>query len=646
MISIANLSKHYGHKTLFENISLTINKGEKIGLIGPNGAGKSTLFGLILNEVEPSRGEVMVNKDIHIGYLPQESHFSSQRSVLAELTEGDARIVRLLNEKETLENKNAADTMRYGDVLHELETLGYFELEHRAEKILSGLGFRETDFHRPIRELSGGWQMRVLLAKLLTCDYDLLLLDEPTNYLDLNAALWLKDYLASFRGSFIMISHDKAFLNEVTNYTLILELGKIYKVQGNYEHFEQLKAQRRTTLEKQYKEQEKKRKQLKRYVERFHAQPNKAQSVRAKRTALERLEKDAVELPPDTRESIRDFKFPQTRSSGYRVMRLEGMSKAYGENVVYRDFDFEIEKGEKAVLTGENGAGKSTLLRILAGVLPMDGGRRISGHNVDIGYFSQTRTDVLNLENTVLREAYSAAPGYAAEEAIRTILGAFLFRGDDVDKKVRVLSGGEKSRLILAKLLVNPPNFLLLDEPTTHLDVDAVDALLQALHSYEGTIVCISHDIHFVRSLANVVFEVKSGRVRKYPGSFDYYLEKRVCLPELEPVKQQERDEARQKRQLRGEEKKKAKEELKARKAEERKRKAHNQSLRQQITRLQKEQETLRLESYAKARALSDPRMYRRDDDTAREYGRRLKEIEKLIAGLDEDIRKLNEQML
>ncbi|MDD5078428.1 MAG: ABC-F family ATP-binding cassette domain-containing protein, partial [Candidatus Omnitrophica bacterium] len=524
MLNINNLSKNYGTKVLFKNVSLNINQGEKIGLIGPNGAGKSTLFSLILQETEASEGEVRLNKGAYIGYLPQESKFSSERTVLAELTEGDERILTLKREKNNLESSNRAGSNRYGEVLHELEILGFFELEHKAKKILSGLGFKERDFNRPISQLSGGWQMRALLGKLLTYHYDLLLLDEPTNYLDLNAALWLKDYLSGFRGTFIMISHDRAFLTDVTNYTLILENGEITKVHGNYQHYEEIKAQRRTHLIKQCKEQDKKIEQLEQFVARFHAQPNKAASVRAKRRVLEKMDEEKVVVPPDPRQSIGNFTFPQTRRSGHKVISLENIYKSYGEIKVYEGLDFEISQGEKAVLAGENGAGKSTLLKILAGIVDIDSGTRTVGYNVDIGYFSQTRTDVLSLENTVLQEAYSAAPGYMAEESIRTILGAFLFTGDDAEKKVKVLSGGEKSRLILAKLLINPPNFLLLDEPTTHLDVDAVEALVRALKDYQGTIVFISHDIYFVRSVANNVFEVKSGRVRKFPGSFDYYL--------------------------------------------------------------------------------------------------------------------------
>jgi ATP-binding cassette subfamily F protein 3 len=640
MIAITNLSKSYGKKTLFKEISLNINHGERIGLIGPNGTGKSTLFSLILGEVEPSFGDIRVNKNINIGYLPQEASFKSERTVLSELTEGDLRIMQLLKEKEGLEENNHAGSQRYGEILHILESLGYFELEHKAKKILMGLGFKEADFNRPITQMSGGWQMRTLLAKLLTYHYDLLLLDEPTNYLDLNAALWLKDYLADFKGTFIMISHDKAFLNDVTNYTLILENGSVFKVQGKFQHYEQIKEQRRKHLLKQLKEQEKKREQLETFIARFHAQPNKAASVRAKRTQLEKMVD--IFIPPDPRESIHAFCFPQARRSGYKVISLENISKSYGQTQVYNGLNFEITQGEKAVLAGENGAGKSTLLKMLAGVADIDSGNRVIGHNVEVGYFSQTRTDVLSPENTVLQEAYSAAPGYMAEEAIRTILGAFLFTGDDSDKKVRVLSGGEKSRLILAKLLINPPNFLLLDEPTTHLDVDAVEALIKALTDYEGTIVFISHDIYFVRSIANAVFEVKNGRIRKFSGNFDYYLEKKN---DKEIIIDERKKEIHAKRIEVDPEKEKAKEEEKRRKDNEKKRKAHNTLVWVDINKLEKKKENLRLESYAKARALSDPRIFR-DENTAKEYGRRLKEIEKETLEIESQIKKLEGQII
>ncbi len=636
MITISNLSKNYGKKTLFDNISLTINRGEKIGIIGPNGAGKSTLFSIILKTSEPSSGNVSIHKNVRIGYLPQEASFKSEHTVLAELTEGDETIGRLKKEKESLENSGQAGSSRYGEVLHQLENLGFFELEHKAKKVLAGLGFKERDYGRKISEMSGGWQMRALLGKLLTFHYDILLLDEPTNYLDLNAALWLKGYLADFKGTFLMISHDKAFLNEVTNYTLILENGSIFKVHGNYEHYEQTKEEKRKFLLKQYKEIEKKRKQLETFVARFHAQPNKAQSVRAKRTELERLPE--ITLPPDTRESIHQFVFPQTTASGLRVMELKQVSKSYGDIQVYKDFNFEITRQEKAVLVGENGAGKSTLLKILAGVAEVDSGQRILGHNAEIGYFSQTRTDVLNPENTVLEEAYTAAPGYMAQEAIRTILGAFLFSGDDADKKVRVLSGGEKSRLILAKLLIRPPNFLLLDEPTTHLDVDAVDALIKALRDYQGTIVFISHDIYFTRSIANVVYEVKEGRARKFSGDLDYYLEKKdspeVVIKASAPTAVG--DSAKQVKE---------KNQQALARQEEKERKFHNFEIKEKIKKLKAEKDRLNLEASAKKRAIENPRSYR-DEHSLEEYMLRLEEIDQRVNQIGEEIRNLKKEML
>jgi len=640
MVNIHNLSKSFGARTLFQDVSLFIGPGEKIGLIGPNGAGKSTFFSLLLGEAEPSLGTIQAQKGIAFGYLPQESRFASSRTVLEELVEGDERIRSLRREKRELELAHRADEARYGDVLHELEVLDFFELEHKAKKILMGLGFEEPDFERPVAELSGGWQMRTLLGKLLLLPYDLLLLDEPTNYLDLNAALWLKDFLREYDGTFIMISHDKAYLTEVTNYSLILEHGRMTKVRGSYEDYERTREEQRRHLGKKFEEQSKKRKQLEEFIARFHAQPNKAAAVRNKRKTIERMEE--IALPPDPRESIRHFSFPRTQQSGHRVISLEKMSKAYGERQVYRDLDFTIERGERAVLAGVNGAGKSTLLKILAGVLPFDSGTRAVGHNVTIGYFSQTRLDTLGLENTVLQEAYSAAPGMMAQEDIRTILGAFLFSGDDVEKKVSVLSGGEKSRLNLAKFLIHPPNFLLLDEPTTHLDVDAVDALILALSRYEGTCVFISHDIHFVRSMANVVYEVKDGRVRKFFGNFDYYLEKRdQASPDAGTsgaVRKKEPSADQLARQ-------RAKEEQKRQREEEGRRKAHNTGIGLQIQKLEKEKEDLRLESAAKARALSDPRTYA-DEKKAQAYGRRLKEIDSRQAVLDAEIARLKAKLL
>ncbi len=639
MIFINNLSKTYGSRTLFKNLSLTIDRQEKIGLVGPNGAGKSTLFHLILKKLEPSAGSIRINKGVRIGYLPQEASFSSQATVLSELMEGDDSVARLKSEKERLEQENKAGSNRYGKVLEDLEFLGYFNLEHKAKKILAGLGFKPEELMRPVNHLSGGFKMRVLLAKLLTFPYDILLLDEPTNFLDLEAALWFKDYLHGFKGTFIVIAHDRDFLTEVTNYTLILENGAISKVKGNYDDYEQRRLKERQHLWKQFREQEKKIKQLQEFISRFHAQPNKASQVRAKKRALERME--LIVVPEDRRESIRKFNFPPARGSGYRVMELKGISKSYEKIQVYKDFDLEITKGERAVFVGPNGAGKSTLLKILAGVIDIDQGQRVTGHNTDIGYFSQTRLDVLNLHHTVFEEAYSVSGGRLSGEEIRTVLAAFLFTGDDVDKKVSILSGGEKSRLILAKLLINPPNFLLLDEPTTHLDVDAVEALIQALTKYAGTLAFISHDIHFVRSVANTVFEIKQGQVRKFPGNFDYYWQRAKEFAFSEKDREKIKSPATAKDTIKPKEKKKGQLER-----EEKKRiKTHNAQTANKIRNLRQEKEALLLDRNVKARILSNPRSYHNKEMIV-EYGRRLKVIEKRLAEIDQEIKKFKSSFL
>lgn len=640
MITINNISKSHGVDLLFEKFNSTIDHGEKIGLIGPNGAGKTTLFNIILGEEEPSTGNIRINKGIRIGYLPQEASFGSDITVLAEVLHGDKTIAQLKKEKDFLESEHKADLPRYGEVLHELEFLGYFDLEHRAKKVLAGLGFKESDFNRLISQISGGWQMRALLAKLLTCHYDILLLDEPTNFLDLDAAIWLKDYLHDYKGAFIMISHDKDFLDEVTDYSLILENNTFTKVRGHYEDYQRTQNEKRKHLSKQFKEQERKRKQLETYISRFHAQPNFAAQVRAKKRQLERMPE--IIVPLNRRESIRSFHFPQTKQSGYRVIALDKISKAYKDIQVYKDFDFEIIRDEKAVLVGPNGAGKSTLLKILADVVGIDGGNRTLGHNVDIGYFSQTRMDVLNSHNTVLEEAHSVAGGRLTAEDVRTILGAFLFTGDDVNKKVKILSGGEKSRLILAKLLIDPPNFLLLDEPTTHLDVDAVDALIKALTEYKGTLAFISHDIHFVRSVANVVYEINAGRLRKFPGNFDYYWGKhqqqgdifdssRDRNKSIKPKQESEKEKRKKKQHLAQEEKKN--------------RKVHNTAVANKIKRLQKQKDNLEIERNVKARILSDSRSYR-SEERVKECGRRIKEINEKISKIEKEIVRLNQSFI
>ena len=640
MIAITNLTKNLTQRTLFKSVNLSIFPQERIGLTGPNGSGKTTLFSIILGETESSGGAVQMQKNLKIGYLPQEARFHSDRTVLEEVTSGDSYVRQLLQEKHYYEETNKADQARYGDILEELEQLGIYEIEHKAEAILSGLGFSVRDFHKPVVQLSGGWQMRTLLAKLLVYKYDVLLLDEPTNYLDLPATLWLKDFLKSYPGTFILISHDKVFLNEVTNYTIVLDEGTLTKVKGNYEAYEMQKDINVRSLEKRQKVIEKRKQQLERFTQRFHAQPNRASAVKNKRKMIERLEN--IELPPE-RKSIKDFVFPVVKTSGYSVIRCDHVSKAYGEKTVYRDLNFEILRKQKVCLVGPNGAGKSTLLKMLAGVLPPDQGGITLGHQAERGYFSQTRLDVLNPTRSVLDELASAVEGTYPATQMRTLLGLFNFHGEDVFKPVQVLSGGEKSRLILAKLLINPPNFILLDEPTTHLDIDGVEALIQAFQQYEGTLCFISHDLFFVEQIADCIVEVNQGQIKSYPGGLDYYLDKKK---EGETLTQKTDAAVRQETQAAKAEKKKARGEEYSKLKEARR--LHQQALRRmneikgQIKDLQQQMKDLEKESYVKSRLLANA--YGKDPERIKECGQRLKQIPNILREMESEIKRLKEE--
>ncbi len=640
MITINSLSKNFTGRTLFKDVTLSIFSGEKIGLTGPNGAGKSTLFSIILGEMESTEGNVQRQKNISIGYLPQEAKFHSKRTVLEEVTSGDSRIRALLDEKHQLEEDGKAASTRYGDVLQGLEVLGIYDLQHTAEKILSGLGFHEQEFHRPILQLSGGWQMRTLLAKLLVYHYDLLLLDEPTNYLDLSATLWLKDFLAAYQGTFIMISHDRVFLNDVTNYTIILENGQMTKVKGNYEEFERQKEIEQKHLERGKKVIYKKRQQLEDFSQRFHAQPNRAAAVRNKRKMIEKLED--ITLQQDFK-SIKDFEFPLSEESGYTVASLNHIFKSYGDKTIYTDLSLDITKGQKICFVGPNGAGKSTLLKMIAGILEPTSGEVKLGHKVSRGYFSQTRLDVLSPHRTVLDELASAITTSVPAAQMRSLLGLFNFRGDDVFKKVEILSGGEKSRLILAKLLICPPNFILLDEPTTHLDLDGVRALTQAFQKYQGTLCFISHDLFFVKEVADYIIEVDAGQIKSYPGGLDYYLEKKrggfTLSAQAEALKDQERQMEKIRRKKGQQE-----ENVKAQKEREQHGAAKKRlsRIKVEITRLEKEIKDLDTESYVKSRLLSNS--YGKEPLLLKEYGARLKEIPRIQRQLAEQIQALEEE--
>jgi len=520
MLTFSKLSKGFGQKTLFTDISMRILRGERIGLVGPNGAGKTTLFSIILGNTESDSGKVELDRGTVIGFLPQESAPAGDETVAELATAISPEFVTLYN---TLREFSDPDTPEHIDAMEQFIELDGYTLEAKAKRILAGLAFRPEDFDKPAHTLSGGWIMRAHLARLLVMEPDLLMLDEPTNHLDLETLGWFQRQLKNYSGAILTISHDREFLNGVCDGIVEIAHGQLHRYHGNYETYIAQKAEREAQHLAAYNNQQREIAHLEDFVRRFRAKASKASQAQARMKQLEKMERIA---PPESASDTISFSFPQPQRSGQRVATLENIQQAYGEHIVYTDLSLLIEKQQRIVLVGPNGAGKSTLLKILAGNIPIQGGTRELGHNVSVGYFSQQRVDVLDVERTVIDEAMERVESGLNEQSVRGILGAFLFRGDDVFKKVKVLSGGEKSRLALVKLLLAPPNLLLLDEPTTHLDMPSIDALISALKRYTGTVVFVSHDVHFIRAIAEHTIQIQAGTTTNYAGDYDYYLRK------------------------------------------------------------------------------------------------------------------------
>jgi len=521
MLQISGLYKAFGSQTLFENVTFRLDRGERVALVGPNGAGKTTLFSMILGEADTDDGEVTLERNARVGHLPQETAPIGDETVIeiaAGVTPEHAQLLKKIGDFERAGEESDA----YHEAVARYTEIGGYETEPKAKRILAGLSFREADFDQPARTLSGGWIMRAHLARLLTAEPDLLMLDEPTNHLDLESLQWFQTHLKSYQGSLLLISHDRAFLNEVISGILEVRHHRIHSYQGNYDDYLEESAARDAQQLAAFRSQEKKIAQLERFVERFGAKATKAAQAKSKQKQIDRI--DRVEAPKSSEKTIK-VSFPQPKPSGQRVITLKDIHFAYDEKPVYKGIDFSAEKAERIVLVGPNGAGKSTLLKLLAGVLKPSQGEYIPGHNAKIGYFSQSRIDMLTASNTVLDEVQSIARP-VGEAMARTVLGSFLFRGDAVFKKVKVLSGGEKSRLGLVKLLLDPPNLLLMDEPTTHLDMASIDALVAALENFGGTLIFISHDVYFIRRMAQSVLRVSGGELTPYAGNYDYYLRK------------------------------------------------------------------------------------------------------------------------
>lgn len=526
MLTLRKLTKTFNNRILFQDANMTINYSERAALVGPNGAGKSTLFSLILKTDTPDSGTVERDEWTTLGYLPQESEPVGDETALDIATGLALDLPALEIILRQHEEAGTVDDPAYYEAQTKHDLLQNPEIEAKAKKMLRGLGYKEVDWNRPAREMSGGWVMRAHLAHLLVLEPDLLLLDEPTNHLDLLSLLWFRQYLKNYPGAILMISHDRDFMDEVVQTVYEIDESKLIQYEGNYSEYLIKKEANFEVAMRAYKNQQKEIEAAEEFIDRFRSVASKASQAQSRQKQLDKVVR--LEKPKAPRKIFR-FNFPQPPRGGQRVIALEGIHQAYGEKKIYENLDLDVQRGERTVLVGPNGAGKSTLMKLMAGEIPYQKGNIKPGANLKLGYYSQHRSAQLEPESTVLEEVMRSCPDLREDDA-RGVLGSFLFRREDVFKRCKILSGGEKSRLNLVKFLVDPPNLLLMDEPTTHLDIHSIEGLQQALERYEGTLVFISHDVHFIRSLATKVLHINNGKVTPYAGGYDYFLEKTGAL--------------------------------------------------------------------------------------------------------------------
>ncbi|MBC5991319.1 ABC-F family ATP-binding cassette domain-containing protein [Pontibacter cellulosilyticus] len=524
MISINNLNFHFGSRPMYEDANLHIKPKDKIGLIGLNGTGKSTLLRIIVGEYRPDGGSIQMSKETTIGFLNQDLlSYETHESILSVAMQAFEEAMSLQGEIDKVllefENNFHDDLVEKLAKLQErFEALGGYTMQAEAEAILEGLGFTTEELQQPLASFSGGWRMRVMLAKILLQKPSLLLLDEPTNHLDLPSIKWLETYLERFEGAVVIVSHDREFLDKTTNMTVEVSGAKLNVYAGNYSFYVEEKALRNEIQKGAYENQQAHIRQTERFIERFKAKATKAKQAQSRMKQLDRLER-IEDVAPEAAKVNFSFKF--NIQPGRHILRLEHMSKAYGEKVIFRDTNVHVERGDKIALIGGNGKGKSTLLRIIAGTEPIKGKREL-GHNVIMSFYAQHQLESLNVDNEILQEMQQAG-SKKTEMELRTLLGSFLFTGDDVFKKIKVLSGGEKSRVALAKTLISEANFLMLDEPTNHLDMQSVNILIQALEQYEGTFIIISHDRYFVENMATKIWYIEDYQLKEYPGTYHEY---------------------------------------------------------------------------------------------------------------------------